>query len=135
MRGEAWHVEGGVRAGRGGEDGAASLGPGRPTRSRGPAAGRLDGGARRHLPCQRHGAAFPAARREPRSRARGLGVRPCVAAAARPFLAADPPRTSRGAGVGADRSEEHTSELQSLMRTSYAVFCLKKKNKKRTNKQ
>src|SRR3546814_2828953 len=43
------------------------------------------------------------------------------------------------AGVGAidddfahpvlgDRSEEHTSELQSLMRISYAVFCLKKKN-------
>src|SRR3546814_2855352 len=30
------------------------------------------------------------------------------------------------------RSEEHTSELQSLMRTSYAVFCLKKKNTKRT---
>src|SRR3546814_9851808 len=28
----------------------------------------------------------------------------------------------------ADSSEEHTSELQSLMRTSYAVFCLKKKN-------
>src|SRR3546814_7965066 len=34
------------------------------------------------------------------------------------------------------RSEEHTSELQSLMRISYAVFCLKKKNKKiRKNKQ
>src|SRR3546814_8990122 len=29
----------------------------------------------------------------------------------------------------AQRSEEHTSELQSLMRTSYAVFCLKKKQK------
>src|SRR3546814_8138154 len=29
---------------------------------------------------------------------------------------------------GANRSEEHTSELQSLMRISYAVFCLKKKN-------
>src|SRR3546814_10862107 len=29
--------------------------------------------------------------------------------------------------VGAWRSEEHTSELQSLLRTSYAVFCLKKK--------
>src|SRR3546814_6823031 len=29
-----------------------------------------------------------------------------------------------------DRSEEHTSELQSLMRISYAVFCLKKKNKR-----
>src|SRR3546814_6014024 len=32
-----------------------------------------------------------------------------------------------------NRSEEHTSELQSLMRISYAVFCLKKKTK--TNKQ
>src|SRR3546814_5680948 len=30
--------------------------------------------------------------------------------------------------VGMLRSEEHTSELQSLMRISYAVFCLKKKN-------
>src|SRR3546814_8483245 len=29
-----------------------------------------------------------------------------------------------------DRSEEHTSELQSLIRISYAVFCLKKKNNK-----
>src|SRR3546814_10045497 len=32
-----------------------------------------------------------------------------------------------------DRSEEHTSELQSLMRISYAVFCLKKKNKNINN--
>src|SRR3546814_17562975 len=32
-------------------------------------------------------------------------------------------------GIMADRSEEHTSELQSLMRISYAVFCLKKKKK------
>src|SRR3546814_9935286 len=32
------------------------------------------------------------------------------------------------------RSEEHTSELQSLMRISYAVFCLKKKNTSTTNK-
>src|SRR3546814_5205246 len=31
------------------------------------------------------------------------------------------------------RSEEHTSELQSLMRISYAVFCLKKKNHKKTH--
>src|SRR3546814_2589221 len=31
-------------------------------------------------------------------------------------------------GVDRVRSEEHTSELQSLMRISYAVFCLKKKN-------
>src|SRR3546814_5216275 len=34
--------------------------------------------------------------------------------------------------VGEQRSEEHTSELQSLMRISYAVFCLKKKNIHRT---
>src|SRR3546814_2579627 len=33
-------------------------------------------------------------------------------------------------GRGAGRSEEHTSELQSLMRISYAVFCLKKKKNK-----
>src|SRR3546814_6405010 len=32
------------------------------------------------------------------------------------------------------RSEEHTSELQSLMRISYAVFCLKKKKKKEKHK-
>src|SRR3546814_9356758 len=32
--------------------------------------------------------------------------------------------------TGRNRSEEHTSELQSLMRTSYAVYCLKNKNKK-----
>src|SRR3546814_1758492 len=32
--------------------------------------------------------------------------------------------------IAANKSEEHTSELQSLMRNSYAVFCLKKKNTK-----
>src|SRR3546814_14410323 len=36
--------------------------------------------------------------------------------------------------VRGSRSEEHTSELQSLMRISYAVFCLKKKNKKKQTK-
>src|SRR3546814_7672615 len=36
--------------------------------------------------------------------------------------------TSAAAFAGLFRSEEHTSELQSLMRISYAVFCLKKKN-------
>src|SRR3546814_1981952 len=40
-------------------------------------------------------------------------------------LEMDRPRAGR-------RSEEHTSELQSLMRISYAVFCLKKKNKIKT---
>src|SRR3546814_6254663 len=36
-------------------------------------------------------------------------------------------RRRAGADLAARRSEEHTSELQSLMRISYAVFCLKKK--------
>src|SRR3546814_2627194 len=40
----------------------------------------------------------------------------------------DPDRMAR-----ARRSEEHTSELQSLMRISYAVFCLKKKNNNKDN--
>src|SRR3546814_8922250 len=35
--------------------------------------------------------------------------------------------------IHAGRSEEHTSELQSLMRISYAVFCLKKKTQKQTD--
>src|SRR3546814_10293919 len=37
-----------------------------------------------------------------------------------------------GVMTSCGRSEEHTSELQSLMRISYAVFCLKKKKKNRT---
>src|SRR3546814_5766648 len=52
----------------------------------------------------------------------------------RPQLAALPGiavslRSAQDINIGAGgRSEEHTSELQSLMRISYAVFCLKKKN-------
>src|SRR3546814_10508632 len=45
----------------------------------------------------------------------------------------DPDR--RGKGFALARSEEHTSELQSLMRISYAVFCLKKKKKQSTTQQ
>src|SRR3546814_1574564 len=41
------------------------------------------------------------------------------------FNAKQPPSPQHP--LGTDRSEEHTSELQSLMRISYAVFCLKKK--------
>src|SRR3546814_20127677 len=48
-----------------------------------------------------------------------VGCRPC-----RRGSRASPGRSASGA---ASRSEEHTSELQSLMRNSYAVFCLKKK--------
>src|SRR3546814_2302776 len=42
----------------------------------------------------------------------------------------EPQRDMRGQYLRLGRSEEHTSELQSLMRISYAVFCLKKKNNK-----
>src|SRR3546814_3908627 len=54
-------------------------------------------------------------------------------------------RPGRGAGAGGaadradrmagERSEEHTSELQSLMRISYAVFCLKKKKRDQNSKR
>src|SRR3546814_1916609 len=58
----------------------------------------------------------------------------------RAFVAPAPHHRRRPASVAARslmrglRSEEHTSELQSLMRISYAVFCLKKKKKKQTRK-
>src|SRR3546814_9531803 len=42
-----------------------------------------------------------------------------------------PPRLARGRARERDRSEEHTSELQSLMRISYAVFCLEKKTEQK----
>src|SRR3546814_2433823 len=43
------------------------------------------------------------------------------------FAALWEPLAGAGEGESSPRSEEHTSELQSLMRLSYAVFCLKKK--------
>src|SRR3546814_4334432 len=56
---------------------------------------------------------------------RGNEPRPCAQMAMRTF----PSPHGRGDAAESRRSEEHTSELQSLMRISYAVFCLKKKNK------
>src|SRR3546814_7974165 len=47
-----------------------------------------------------------------------------------PNLGARPDRLASWVATRGERSEEHTSELQSLMRISYAVFCLKKKTKK-----
>src|SRR3546814_4241175 len=44
------------------------------------------------------------------------------------LLQRTPGRTTATSSMRMHRSEEHTSELQSLMRISYAVFCLKKKN-------
>src|SRR3546814_4263504 len=48
-----------------------------------------------------------------------------------PMLAGTPGSSEDSKRDRVLRSEEHTSELQSLMRTSYAVFCLKKKKTKK----
>src|SRR3546814_5756899 len=84
-----------------------------------PAARASRRGARKSL-CARAGARFRI--RDPRfggaAERRGAASRRCLTEAA-------DGRPSR------KRSEEHTSELQSLMRNSYAVFCLKKKTTKR----
>src|SRR3546814_2992532 len=85
---------------------------------------------------------LPADRRRRHGRPLSHAPRPC-AVAGRPArrracgggqrLGADPGRQLplraevRGRARDGGRSEEHTSELQSLMRISYAVFCLKKK--------
>src|SRR3546814_1790236 len=56
-----------------------------------------------------------------------------VAARAIDFDVARTDRADRDAAADIFRSEEHTSELQSLMRNSYAVFCLKKKKQLSTS--
>src|SRR3546814_7339339 len=61
--------------------------------------------------------------------ARPVAARLAILRRLRPALAAD--AAVLGHALAALRSEEHTSELQSLMRTSYAVFCLKKKNNRK----
>src|SRR3546814_2762958 len=93
-------------------------------RFRAAAGGSFDRGRTR---CRRHGA-------EGRSRAdlpsRLSRIAPHLAAPASAFfgpLSLHRARPARLSGL-VERSEEHTSELQSLMRTSYAVFCLKKQN-------
>src|SRR3546814_7435809 len=53
--------------------------------------------------------------------------RPCRPAAARAASCPGRPRERQAVAPRHHRSEEHTSELQSLMRISYAVFCLKTK--------
>src|SRR3546814_4414878 len=58
-----------------------------------------------------------------------------VSSAAASTISATTTFAPRRARIRAARSEEHTSELQSLMRISYAVFCLKKKTQKKEKKQ
>src|SRR3546814_2837131 len=86
--------------------------------------------ALKECPLQPGGSMPPHARPLPRPPPRLLDARICRDHADQPCL-----HRARG-GVrlrhrlaGAARSEQHTSELQSLMRISYAVFCLKKKKK------
>src|SRR3546814_1429640 len=64
-------------------------------------------------------------------RSAGAGVAPCRSPSGENSM-----KPGRGdlAMLTSVRSEEHTSELQSLMRISYAVFCLKKKNTSKHNK-
>src|SRR3546814_2378408 len=75
-----------------------------------------------------HGASGAASRATKQSRAWKSGA-PSGCASAHSALAPDI------SSITIVRSEEHTSELQSLMRISYAVFCLKKKNKNQHNNQ
>src|SRR3546814_3163581 len=101
-------------------------------------AGRVARGQSRDLPRRRSSeprrrlVAYALRRRRDDRRGEGGGMillTPDLHAALRANAAA-----RRDAGrLGADeRSEEHTSELQSLMRNSYAVFCLKKKTPTKT---
>src|SRR3546814_8237561 len=89
--------------------------------------------------------AFPIGwNREHEERSAGLRTFPLVAVAtcgfiqaAEPLTASSPEAMARiieGLITGMGRSEEHTSELQSLMRISYAVFCLKKKKQNKVKK-
>src|SRR3546814_8425524 len=90
-------------------------------------------------------AALPADRRHPRTPLRPTGTgnpKPLMTALSVAIkrldhaadLALPAYATADSAGMDLLRSEEHTSELQSLMRISYAVFCLKKKTNKKNNK-
>src|SRR3546814_6269288 len=101
-----------------------------------------DGRSVRYIDARRFGFMdlFPRAGLDVHPRLAGLGLEPVGAAGATPLTG--PVLATLFAGKAAplkaallDRSEEHTSELQSLMRISYAVFCLKKNNKttQRTN--
>src|SRR3546814_1645985 len=115
-------------------------------------ADRAGGDAGRHLPAAQHAAALrgrhggglsarPDLRQAGALDVADLGDRvghPVFRAALRAGAAADHPGGGQpdGHAPGAgSRSEEHTSELQSLMRISYAVFCLKKKKIEKQNIQ
>src|SRR3546814_1624883 len=86
------------------------------------------GGSRRDEDAARASRPFPAARHRRGAAARALQPLRLLQGVRRPIR----PRLRAGLRSAGNRSEEHTSELQSLMRISYAVFCLKKKNNNST---
>src|SRR3546814_2246846 len=79
---------------------------------------RLDGGGR----------FFPAQLSRQRL-GRAVDAVDIIARVVKPVADLFPRQAAALGGAAGQRSEEHTSELQSLMRISYAVFCLKKKTK------
>src|SRR3546814_5648153 len=109
----------------------------RATRAAQPAAGRERTQLSPHQPLYRTGidrcAALPS--RATGDRQRCGAVRRIGIADARRLRQGTELDDRRTAAADAVRSEEHTSELQSLMRISYAVFCLKKKNNIDNRKQ
>src|SRR3546814_4288716 len=80
-------------------------------------------------------------RARPERRGQPAGIAERAAQAGRPGRGGQDGQYAEGGGSGippsayCPRSEEHTSELQSLMRISYAVFCLKKKKSNTQHKR
>src|SRR3546814_8088056 len=96
---------------------------------------RVRGGGSGHrciMPAARKwcGARWRAPHRASGLRVKGKSTLRCARAPSSALRAPSPVNGRRAAFKIPPRSEEHTSELQSLMRISYAVFCLKKKNTK-----
>src|SRR3546814_10304832 len=77
---------------------------------------------------------FPATPSRMRSTPSAMAASPARSSRSRTACTAASP-TSTSCSLIPGRSEEHTSELQSLMRISYAVFCLKKKKQQQQNRQ
>src|SRR3546814_9000485 len=101
---------------------------------------RHEGGPVARDPRPREGSASAIHRREPRQDARAICVGECRMIESEDGWSCTccgaPAEMKFGAwSFGEQRSEEHTSELQSLMRISYAVFCLKKKRKQQRRQQ
>src|SRR3546814_5983197 len=75
--------------------------------------------------------AFPAAAAEPPEKIKAAGKVVIATMPNYPPITYKDPATNTLKGFDIEQIGEHTSELQSLMRTSYAVFCLKKKTNKK----